>query len=152
MESKHEQFRRVLDGVIGVGFVQTHTGMATAAIAWPDREPSRYLYCDLDGYGVEHILDALHAPEAVERQTEPEQSGQDLGGGEGTTYQGPESESETEAEQPTAEQSEADIIGEYLLEHGLEVTNKSVIDALRAKNVIVQSGQVTAVKEQLRAE
>ena len=49
------------------------------------------------------------------------------------------------------EPSEDDLIAAYLTEHGLDVTNKSVIEFLRADDVIVQSTQVTRVKERLRA-
>lgn len=52
MESR--QFRRA-DGVLGVGFVQTHTGREVAAIAWPDVEPRRIELIDLAGHGIELV-------------------------------------------------------------------------------------------------
>ncbi len=52
MESR--QFRRA-DGVLGVGFVQAHTGREVAAIAWPDVEPRRIGLEDLAGHGIELV-------------------------------------------------------------------------------------------------
>ncbi len=165
MESSHELFRRTLDGVVGVGFVQTHTGNPVAAVAWPDTEPKRYLMTDLEGYGVEHVLDEshaqimdfadLHASDESHAVNADDPSG--LQGVDATDVvvdevSGEQGDAETDETDEKAALSEADQIGEYLLEHGLDVTNRSVIEALREKGVVVQSGQVTAVKEQLRAE
>lgn len=61
MESR--QFRRA-DGVLGVGFVQAHTGREVAAIAWPDVEPRRIGLEDLAGHGIELV--PVFNPEVAE--------------------------------------------------------------------------------------
>lgn len=64
-----------------------------------------------------------------------------------------ESTEETETEPPEPEPhdapAEAEAIAEYLAEHGLEVTNKRVVEALREQGIVVQSPQVTSVKKSL---
>lgn len=60
-------------------------------------------------------------------------------------------DSEVSTEAVDTEPSEDDLIAAHLTAHGLDVTNKSVIEALRADGVVVQSTQVTRVKERLRA-
>jgi hypothetical protein len=58
-------------------------------------------------------------------------------------------ETAMEKAEKESEASEDELIAEYLNKHGLEVTNKEVMEFLREKDVIVQSPQVTAVKKQL---
>lgn len=94
MESNHEQFRRIIDGVIGVGFVQLHTGIPVAAIAWPDREPVRYVMSDLAGYAIEHVLEESHF---AEPDPSSETQGQESNGTEGEDSS-PESPVETQSE------------------------------------------------------
>jgi hypothetical protein len=50
------------------------------------------------------------------------------------------------------EVDEAAAIEAYLKANGTEVTNKSVIEALKEKGVLVQSAQVTAAKNKLASE
>jgi hypothetical protein len=48
--------------------------------------------------------------------------------------------------------TEAQAIRDYLKEHGTDVTNKSVVAALKEKGVSVVSSQVTEIKKELAAE
>lgn len=42
----------MVDGVIGVGFVREMVGGPTCMIAWPDSDPHKWPYADLDRIGV----------------------------------------------------------------------------------------------------
>lgn len=48
--------------------------------------------------------------------------------------------------------TESQAIRDYLAEHGTDVTNKSVVAALKEKGVSVVSSQVTEIKKELAAE
>lgn len=61
-------------------------------------------------------------------------------------------ESSKDEEQVGTSPSEDDLIAEYLNKHGLDVTNKEVMEVLREQGVVVQSPQVTAVKKQLEEQ
>lgn len=135
------RFRRVADGVVGFGFVTTDIGRPLACIAFPSGEPKKLEYQDLAGYGVED-LGEVETSEYVE--PEPDLSGQ------------PDQPDELNQTEPPVDPfvpvvDEAALIEYYLKEHGTSVTNKSVIEALKAKGVVVQSAQVTAAKDKLNA-
>lgn len=65
--------------------------------------------------------------------------------------QTPSDGSQGSGDAPNESVDEAAAIEAYLTEHGTSVTNKSVIEALKEKGVVVQSAQVTAVKQKLDA-
>lgn len=55
------RFRRLIDSVIGVGFIQDGP-VKFAAIVMPDTEPVRYAVDDLPGYGFEILSDEVDVP------------------------------------------------------------------------------------------
>jgi hypothetical protein len=60
------RFRRLIDNVIGVGFVQTEgVPIPMAAIVMPGGEPVRYAIGDLAGYGLE-VYEGDEVPASVE--------------------------------------------------------------------------------------
>ena len=63
--------------------------------------------------------------------------------------QTPSDGSQGSGDAPNEAVDESAAIEAYLKESGLDVTNKSVIEALKEKGVVVQSAQVTAVKNKL---
>lgn len=63
----------------------------------------------------------------------------------------PSDGSQGSGDAPNEAVDEAAAIEAYLKEHGTSVTNKSVIEALKENGVVVQSAQVTAVKQKLDA-
>ncbi len=82
----------------------------------------------------------------VSNDPPPNNQGNDPGNSSDANQQGGQ-----EGTQPSNTVDEAALIEAYLKEHGTSVTNKSVIEALKAQGVVVQSTQVTAAKEKLNA-
>jgi hypothetical protein len=140
------RFKRLADGAIGVGFVQHGSGRKTVAVAWPEGEPRRYEYQDLAGYGVEDLdVEAEAAPSDSSGQ---QASSEDSEGSESGSID----QQQQQQQAPSAQVDEDKAIEEHLKAVGLDVTNRSVVEALREKGITIQSGQVTAAKERLRAQ
>lgn len=161
MEStKHRTYRRS-DGTLGVGFVLPFADAAQACIAWPDTVPDRIYVHLLEQAGIEDVSEQmpqaavtmetrkLLEPETVKPPELAPKSPE-------LAVKSPEldanpmlSDAATDT-QPHDADREHSLILEYLTEHGLDVTNKSVVDALKAQGVIVTSPQVTAAKNELK--
>lgn len=142
---------RAVDNVQGVGFLQHDTGRPTLCVAWEKGEPKKYDYTnpsDLEGVGVEIMGDGeLSELSEIKKEASPEPAPEPTP--EPETNGDPEPEPEPEPQPEPVD--EAAAIEAYLTEHGLEVTNKSVVEALKEKGIVVQSAQVTAAKEKLKA-
>jgi hypothetical protein len=135
------RFERVLgeEKIQGVGFLQTDTGRPIYNVAWEKGECKKYDATnpsDLDGLGVSVLGEAtVSEVVAPTPAPEPEQPQGDQAEGEGESGSEPV--------------DEAAAIEAYLKEHGTDVTNKSVVEALKAQGIVIQSGQVTEAKNKL---
>jgi hypothetical protein len=139
-----------------------YAGVQQVSVAWPDCEARRYLADDLARNGVEEVfpltaeipLGAVQwpcPPELADITIEPDGTVTPAPGleivpdGDGGAIVVPE-----QPEPNTFTESQA--IRDYLKEHGTDVTNKSVVAALKEKGVSVVSSQVTEIKKELAAE
>ncbi len=168
-KSKLLQFQ--LAGVVGFGFLIEHAGIDQYSVAWPGREAERFSVSEAECRGVEIsevVLDATLEEtdsdnEAIaELHKHYEQSIQGTIEGLQKEFAATlssrderikilESELAKFNTPQTTPEAEDVAIEAYLKEHGLEVTNKSVMEVLKTHDIIVQSAQVTAVKERLKA-
>jgi hypothetical protein len=180
------QFRRLADGIIGIGFLQRGQGREVASICWPEGEPKRYDVIDLGGYGIEMVEPEALPPSESEGklQAEVEAMALEVNRLNASLVESKEATVRVQSElsaakaeiealkkspapKPEGDEApsggsdgapaneavdEAAAIEAYLKANGTDVTNKSVIEALKEQGIVVQSAQVTAAKNKLANE
>lgn len=163
----HLTFKRKSDGVLGVGFRRDFGTYAVLSVAWPDDEARKYIDepGELERMGVELVVESEPVIEThwMDEQSIVTESEFETA----LTESEPITEAEATAEVEQVEPSilpepitepapntftEAQAIREHLAQVGLDVSNRSVVEALKAKGVTIKSSQVTDAKDALRKE
>lgn len=165
---EQRQFRRS-DGVLGCGFLIHHRGGRKCfSISWPDRDHEYQTPEACAELGIEDLSQAKidakakAAGDEEARQAEKlrqEQAKADAEIAEAQAQRMAEEKARLESQPIPVEvegsylahdpDAEHEMILEHLREVGTSVTNKSVVQALAAKGVKVDSSQVTAAKQSL---
>jgi hypothetical protein len=141
--SKNKLLQFKLSGVIGYGFLIEHAGIDQYSVAWPNREADRFSVAEAERRGLEISEVVLEA--TLEEAFDEKDERIKFLEGELAKFSSPQT-STTGGDSL----SEDSVIEAFLVKHGLEVTNKFVMESLRESGVVIQSPQVTVVKERLK--
>lgn len=146
---KRPFFIECLGGRRGVGYWIQYAGLEQLSVAWPDAPATRHTSGDVQRYGFKlRPIGEVGEQAGADTNIPETESDRDVHQGEEGLEQVVPSPADTPDSSPSvartwqARSSEAEAIRAFFLEHGTELSNSEVIEALDQQGYQVRSSQV----------